>query len=269
MTIGDKIKKQNSRYTILYPPPALKDFVSHFWISSIKGQNDEFKSTTHYSPACSLANIVFAFRGSKSDPCPAFAQFQGPTTTPQEIPIPDEGFIKMFGASIYPYAIPHFFNASASDFYNRSVPLSVFGSFQETVFTDMIAASLATEKCITVLSDNLQSLRSGNQFLDERIVKATRQIRQEKGNSNMERLSQELSLSQKQFTRRFKIQTGFNPKLYARIIRFESVLYNRMEYSSLTEAAYLNGYYDQAHCIQDFKNFTGYSPQKFFTIASL
>lgn len=257
------------RHTILYPPTELKDFVSHFWISSIKGQNDDLKSTIHYSTACSLANIVIAFKGSKSNPCPAFAQFQGPYTTPQEVPIPDEGFFLMFGASIYPYAIPHFFNAFASDFNNQSVPLSTFWGSQENVFTDMLAASLSSEKCITILSNYLQSKQSGNRFLDERIVKATIQIREDKGNSNMVRLSHELSLSQKQFTRRFKIQTGFNPKLYARIIRFESVLYNRMEYSNLTEAAYMNGYFDQAHCIQDFKDFTGYSPHKFFAIAPL
>lgn len=256
------------KYTILYPQQELKDYVSHFWITSIEGHRGEM-NTTHYSTAYSLANIVVAFKGSESSPYPAFIHFKGQTPTPDEIQIPDEGFFKIFGVSIYPYAIPQFFNASASELKNQSVPLSTLWGSQENLLIEMLESSLATKKCISILSNYLQSQLLGNQFKDEIIIKATKQIRQDNGNINMERLSHELSLSQKQFTRRFKISTGFNPKLYARIIRFESVLYNVMKYSSLTEAAYMNGYYDQAHCIQDFKDFTGHSPNKFFAIAHL
>lgn len=261
--------KPKMRYTILYPPPELKDFVSHFWISSIKGQSEDLNNTFHYSTAYSLANIVIAFRGSESNPSPAFSQFQGQTAIPQKIRIPDEGFVKIFGVSIYSHAIPQFFNVLASEISNQSIPLSNFWGNQDNLFTEMMAASLYTEDCINSLSDYLKSQLSVNRFKDKIVIKATNQIRQDNGNINMERLSHELNLSYKQFARRFKIHTGFNPKLYARIIRFESVLYNTMKYTSLTEAAYMNGYYDQAHCIRDFKDFTGYSPQKFFAITSL
>jgi AraC-like DNA-binding protein len=61
------------------------------------------------------------------------------------------------------------------------------------------------------ITSYLQSQLLGNRFKDELIVKATKPIRHDNGNINMERLSHELSLSQKQFTRRFKIYTGFNP----------------------------------------------------------
>lgn len=256
------------RYTILYPRPELKKFVSHFWITSKDVQKGGM-NRLHYSTACSLANIVFAFKGIESNPVPAFTHFQGQTSLPEQIHIPEEGFLKIFGISIYSYAIPQLFNALAPELINRSIPLSSLWGSQENILIEMMASSLATEKCISILSNYLQSQLRESRYTDELVIKATDQIRTVNGNINMERLSSELCLSQKQFTRRFKIQTGFNPKLYARIIRFESTLYTMMEYSSLTEAACMNGYYDQAHFIQDFKTFTGHNPNQFLTVSDL
>jgi AraC-like DNA-binding protein len=36
------------------------------------------------------------------------------------------------------------------------------------------------------------------------------------------------------------------------------------KFRNLTSLAYENGYYDQAHFIRDFKEFTGVSPKYFF-----
>jgi len=37
------------------------------------------------------------------------------------------------------------------------------------------------------------------------------------------------------------------------------------KFTNLTSLAYENGYYDQAHFIKDFKEFTGISPKSFFS----
>ena len=252
------------KYVIQYPRHELKDFVSHFWVTT----NGVYKGdihNTHYSTACSLANLIFGFKEGETSLYPAFAQLQGHTEMPEEIQIPDSGYVKIFGISIYSYAIPQLFRTSASELCNRSVPVSAFWSNFKNVLTEMIEASLVTDTCIDILSNYIRSQLVSKQYHDEIIIKATKEIIQRNGNISLERLSHDLSLSQKQFTRRFKNQTGFNPKVYSRIVRFESVLYNVMNYSSLSEAAYMHGYYDQAHFIQDFKAFSGHSPNKFFT----
>lgn len=68
---------------------------------------------------------------------------------------------------------------------------------------------------------------------------------------------------------RFKVFTGFNPKLYSRIIRFESVIKNHSNARNLTDLSYLNNYYDQAHFIHDFKSFTGFSPKSFWKLSQV
>ena len=68
--------------------------------------------------------------------------------------------------------------------------------------------------------------------------------------------------------------TGYTPKEYARIIRFNFLL-NRVLFTpmNLTEACYEMGYFDQSHMIRDFRKVTGTSPTDFidkkFTVPKL
>ncbi|MBC8045504.1 MAG: AraC family transcriptional regulator, partial [Fimbriimonadaceae bacterium] len=83
---------------------------------------------------------------------------------------------------------------------------------------------------------------------------------------NVEQLARQNFLSIRQFERNFKEFSGFRPKLFSRIIRFQSAL---SEYDNkgkpLTEIAYACGYYDQSHFIHDFKEFSGHYPKHYFS----
>lgn len=52
-------------------------------------------------------------------------------------------------------------------------------------------------------------------------------------------------------------------KKFASIVRFNKVLDNLNETKSLTEICYENHFFDQAHFIKDFKQFTGDTPENF------
>lgn len=74
------------------------------------------------------------------------------------------------------------------------------------------------------------------------------------------------NLSRKQLERRFSAKIGLRPKQFIKIIRIQTVLKGLLnqEYTTLTDAAYKNKFYDQAHFIKDFKEFTGISPKDFY-----
>lgn len=99
---------------------------------------------------------------------------------------------------------------------------------------------------------------------DALIGNAVRLIRQHNGIIRIDKLASSLYLSKDPFEKRFRGLVGSTPKQYASIIRLRGLIRNYPSYSSLTEASYEAGYFDQSHFIKDFRLFTGRSPREFF-----
>jgi AraC-like DNA-binding protein len=79
---------------------------------------------------------------------------------------------------------------------------------------------------------------------------------------SVKQLTDQTGLSQRQLSRRFQQSIGLSPKEYLRVSRFISSLRYLKKYPahSLTDIAYESGYYDQAHFIRDYKDYSGYTP---------
>jgi len=99
---------------------------------------------------------------------------------------------------------------------------------------------------------------------DALIGNAVRLIRQHNGIIRIDKLASSLYLSKDPFEKRFRGLVGSTPKQYASIIRLRGLIQSYPSYSSLTEASYEAGYFDQSHFIKDFRLFTGRSPREFF-----
>jgi transcriptional regulator GlxA family with amidase domain len=89
---------------------------------------------------------------------------------------------------------------------------------------------------------------------------------QMKGQISVVELAQRLGISKRNLERRFSQEIGLSPKQLAKTIRLQALLkmLNQSQSKSLTELALECGYYDQAHFIKDFKEFTGLSPKQFY-----
>jgi AraC-like DNA-binding protein len=78
-------------------------------------------------------------------------------------------------------------------------------------------------------------------------------------------VSEQVGLSAKRFIQVFRNETGFTPKVFCRIRRFQQAL-DRMEgrksveWSGVAQGA---GYFDQAHFIHDFRAFSGINPSTY------
>ncbi|HEY0512681.1 MAG TPA: helix-turn-helix transcriptional regulator [Thermoanaerobaculia bacterium] len=75
-------------------------------------------------------------------------------------------------------------------------------------------------------------------------------------------VTDQIGLSPRRFIQVFSEQVGLTPKLFCRVRRFQQVLRlvltgGRIDW---TEIALSCGYFDQAHCIRDFKDFSGLNP---------
>ncbi len=87
------------------------------------------------------------------------------------------------------------------------------------------------------------------------------------GNQTVKHWADYANLSERQFNRRFNNVIGISPKEYIKIIRFNKVLnlFDDNNTENLSSLAHHCGYYDQAHFIKDFKEYTGTTPTDYAT----
>lgn len=100
-----------------------------------------------------------------------------------------------------------------------------------------------------------------NPFVDY----AVNHILQMPNQISIERLSEGIGFSQKHFIKIFKENVGMTPKSFLKIIRFQKAIQEieQSRSTNWTSVAFESGYYDQAHFINDFKNFSGFTPTEF------
>ena len=77
-----------------------------------------------------------------------------------------------------------------------------------------------------------------------------------------QQFSSQIGYSQKHFISLFKKRVGVSPKQYLRIMRFQKALLEIETSQAIdwSRVAVESGFYDQAHFIGDFKNFSGFTP---------
>jgi len=85
------------------------------------------------------------------------------------------------------------------------------------------------------------------------------------GQLRVDDLAFDAGMSARQLRRVFIEQLGLSPKHFCRVVRFRHSLVRMRgaERGDFTQVALDSGYYDQAHFINEFREFSGYSPGEF------
>ena len=130
---------------------------------------------------------------------------------------------------------------------------------------EMILESvLITQKFMVVESYLVKKFRSKlivNPFIEfavNKIVNSPNQM-------SIEQISNKVGYSQKHLIKLFKDNVGLTPKGFLKIIRFQKAIeeIGVSQKADWTGIAYESGFYDQAHFINDFKAFSGYTPNQY------
>ncbi|WP_414617462.1 helix-turn-helix domain-containing protein [Dyadobacter sp. 32] len=157
----------------------------------------------------------------------------------------------------------NFASHPANELFNLSLSL-------DDIF-DRKRVSEVEEKLVIATTDQ-QRIKVVEQFLlsqltdietDKLIVEAVKLIYQNKGTIRIKELNEKLFISPSPFEKRFRKVVGTTAKKFASIVRFNTVLDSLNHTKSLTEICFENNFFDQAHFIKDFKQFTGDTPENF------
>lgn len=98
---------------------------------------------------------------------------------------------------------------------------------------------------------------------DKLIVEAVRLIYEHKGAIRIKESNEKLLISQSPFEKRFRKVLPPPQKKIASIVRFNAIVNDLGSARSLTDICYENNFFDQAHFIKNFRQFTGDTPENF------
>lgn len=255
-------------YQTFDPPPRLIPYVRAFWVYEGEASAAEPYVYRGYADGCT--ELVFHYRGPfdlvRPDNVEEKSLAAGIHAQTRKF---SRWIVKrdwsIFGCYLYPYSIPRLFGFPASDF-----------SDQLTDFRSALGVEGGElEERIMTAPDNAARISFLSSFLERRLDHDLRElppvflsinrIIETRGSVSVVGLADDFGLSSRHFERKFREFSGFRPKLYARIARFQAALKEYGSNKSLTDIAYDCGYYDQAHFIADFKEFSGYSPKIYFS----
>lgn len=179
--------------------------------------------------------------------------------------------VSIFGVILNPYSLFGLTGHSAEMLNNeyldfKSIWSTVGGDLEEQVVT-------APDHCtrIEIISSWLEKIWNKNNPYqgDMRIANAVNELINLEGVLDLNDFPSKYSLSSRQFQRNFKKITGFSPKHFHRISRFEKAINICLQdHIKMTDIAHHYGYFDQAHFIKDFKQFSGFTPLTYRNVAS-
>jgi AraC-like DNA-binding protein len=177
------------------------------------------------------------------------------------------GYVNSFAVCFYPYGFANFVSTPIKDLANRETPLaSLFGEETAGELGQRITEAKDAKARIEVIESFLFK-RLNNQVSIDAIVKKTIDAMfLTKGNISIKSALHHDASKRRQLERNFTKQIGISPKQLGKVIRLQTALKMMLnqQHESLTAIAYDSDYYDQAHFIRDFKEFTGTTPGDFF-----
>lgn len=185
----------------------------------------------------------------------------------QPLDIEPTGKTGIFAVRFLPNGFEPFTEFPIHAMENKAVPLiELFGEEANKLENEVLNAS-SNEERVKILDGFLTKLITNAKVIDSITKSSVALILELKGRLSIGALSDNLNINRRKLERKFAAVIGVSPKQLSKIIRLQATLkmINNNQFTSLTSIAYNGNYYDQAHFVKDFKDFTGVSPKEFFS----
>jgi AraC-like DNA-binding protein len=252
-----------------FPAPPLGEVVELFWhsaddIRAVRSPNREAilpDGCAHLVFNLSQNRIGF-YEQIESNRLTTLAGsiFCGPRSSAYAI-LP--GAAAVIGVLFKPGGVFRLLSAPTEEFRNAQVPLDLVVGGNE-LRDELIAAVTPAARFFLLEEFLLRQLR-GSLSLHRAVRYAVSAFEQDPFLAVATVLGK-IGLSERRFSRIFSEQVGLTPKLFQRVRRFQRTMASLPSHGGVDWAgtATANGYYDQAHLINDFRSFSSVTPSDFF-----
>ncbi len=243
-------------YRAYEPSPALRSWVRHFWILEGAGPS----TPEHiYPDGCMEIAIHLGDCFSDAAGPQHHSLLIGCTHAPLTLRAGRRTLC--LGVKFEPGGAVPFTALPSQESSGRILPLDAAWSNQAGMLRECLAAAPSDTRRVALLEAALEQHRApiDRRSGDRDVLAIIRRLTA--GGVRIDTVAQEAGLSTRQLERRVRQAAGASPKMLARMARFQRALaQSQTERPKWAAIAIANGYFDQAHLIRDFRQFTGTSP---------
>jgi len=253
-------------FKIIHPPPHLADYIRFFWFLEYNASKEQ--PFIHHAFAHHCPEVIFCYKGQFKYKSVADTEknlitgIYGQTASISSV-ISNTDF-GILGFYLYPHALTQLFQVPANELTNQSVDIKTLCGKEGEILEEKIKLAEDNSQRIKIVFDFLGARLKNVSAEFSVLCSSIKTISNAYQAISVKELASNNFLSVRQFERRFKEFSGFSPKQFLRIARFNSLLSKQFQHKHLAEIALEFGYYDESHFSHDFKQFSGFNPKEYF-----
>ncbi|GHO45648.1 helix-turn-helix domain-containing protein [Ktedonospora formicarum] len=148
---------------------------------------------------------------------------------------------------------------------NQTIELSTLWGAEAADLREQLQAVITPERRVRILERFLLAHVNWERMPHLSVAFALAQFQPGYRRRAVSDVTEQIGMSPKRFIHLFREAVGLTPKVYCRVLRFQEVLRLLEEERPISWAdlALDCGYFDQAHFIHDFQNFSGLTPSAY------
>ncbi|TAE34329.1 MAG: AraC family transcriptional regulator [Candidatus Kapaibacterium sp.] len=176
------------------------------------------------------------------------------------------GVTGSFIVRFHPNGFLPFTTKPIKDMENAAVPIAALFGNEGAEIGEKILSAIDTAERIRLIEAFLLKRLTDKTTIDFVVKSTVETILTANGKFAVNELSEQNNINRRQLVRKFSSVIGLSPKQLSKTIRLQATLKTLLtkEVTTLTDVAYENEYFDQAHFIKEFKEFTGLTPKEFY-----
>ncbi|MEZ4970260.1 MAG: helix-turn-helix domain-containing protein [Flavobacteriaceae bacterium] len=255
-------------YQTYEPHIDLNSLVSCYWTLEVPKQDETQKQRIVPDGCIEMAFIlgddIKRFTSEHEYILQPRAMVLGQTIEPFHIE--PTGYVNTFAVRFYPYGFANFVTEPISNLVNKETPINqVFGTKNASDLEKKIIQAENTGRRISIIEKFLLDRLNEEKTINAIVKNTVDSLLSTKGSASITSIFKDEPSKRRQLERNFKKQIGVSPKQLGKVIRLQTALKMLLDQKAenLTDIAYKSEYFDQAHFIKDFREFTGINPKEF------